>query len=98
MQAAAIDMNVIAQDATGQRQVTLKKVPAGATVLELTQRLLSRMGLVREDVTGAPLQYQARLEREGRHLGDTELVADALKPDDRLTLQPRINAGICWGA
>ena len=93
MQAAAIDMNVVAQDATGQRQVTLKKVPAEATVRELTQRLLTRMGLVRDDVAGKPLQYQARLEREGRHLGETELVADALQPDDKLVLQPRINAG-----
>ena len=93
MQAAAINMNVVAQDATKQRRVLLKKVPADATVRELTQRLLSRMGLVRESVAGEPLRYQARLEREGRHLGETELVADALQPGDQLTLQPRINAG-----
>ena len=91
--AAAINMNVVAQDATGQRQVTLRQVPADATVRELVQRLLTRMGLVRDDVTGRPLQYQARLEREGRHLGDTELVADALQTDDKLVLQPRIEAG-----
>ena len=93
MTGAAIEMNVVARDATGQRQVVLKKVPAEATVRELTQRLLTRMGLVRDDVVGEPLQYQARLEREGRHLGETELVADALQPDDELVLQPRIDAG-----
>jgi hypothetical protein len=93
MTAAGISMNIVAQDATGQRQVTVKQAPPDATVRELVQRLLARMGLVRDDASGKPLQYQARLEREGRHLGETELVGDALKPEDKLVLQPRINAG-----
>ncbi len=93
MTAAAIPMNVVARDATGQKQVTLKQVPAEATVRELVQSLLARMGLVRDDASGQPLQYQARLEREGRYLRDTEFVSDALQANDELVLQPRIDAG-----
>jgi hypothetical protein len=51
------------------------------------------MRLKRRGVDGHPIPYTARLEREGRHLHDSELVAEILQPDDELVLQPKINAG-----
>jgi len=50
------------------------------------------MGLVREDVGGRPLEWQMRLEREGRHLNDSELVVDALQPQDEIRVLPKIHA------
>jgi len=68
-------------------------VSSDSTVRELVQGLLARMRLVDKDVEGRPIEYRARLEREGRHLHDSELVGDALLPDDEIVLQPKINAG-----
>jgi len=93
MSAEAMAFNLTANDVTGQKKLRVASVPNETTVRELVQGLLARMGLVKTDVAGQPLQYQARLEREGRHLNDSELVTDALQPDDEITLQPRINAG-----
>jgi hypothetical protein len=52
------------------------------------------MNLPRQDTSGAPLTYHARLEREGRHLHASERIGDALERKDRLTLQPNIDAGL----
>ena len=93
MSAATMPLHLTAQDVTGQKKVKVSSVPAEATVRELVHGLLARMGLVRQDLAGQPLEYRARLEREGRHLNDSELVSDALQPDDEIVLQPKINAG-----
>ena len=86
-------MDFTATDASGQRHVNVRGVSSDATVRELVSGLLAKMGLVQKDVSGQPLQYRALLEREGRQLFDAELVGDALAPDDKLTLTPKINAG-----
>ena len=93
MSAATMPLHLTAQDVTGQKKVKVSSVPAEATVRELVHGLLARMGLVRQDLAGQPLEYRARLEREGRHLNDSELVSDALQPDDEIVLQPKIIAG-----
>ena len=92
---AATTMDFTASDVYGQRQVKVLGVSTDATVRELVKGLLAKMGLVKNDVSGQPLEYRALLEREGRHLFDAELVGDALAPDDKITLQPKINAGAC---
>jgi hypothetical protein len=91
--AVAANLGLWAQDVTGQKNVKVSEVPRDTTVRELVQGLLGKMGLMRRDVEGRPLEYRARLEREGRHLHDSELVDDALQSDDRIVLQPKINAG-----
>jgi len=87
-----------ASDVTGQKRVRASAVPGDLTVGELVQGLIERMGLASNDVDGRPLDYQARLDREGRHLHATETVADALREDDEIVLTPSIDAGGCEAA
>jgi hypothetical protein len=46
------------------------------------------------NAAGRPVTYHARLDREGRHLHATETVGEALQPNDRIVLQPNIDAGV----
>ena len=80
-------------DVSGQKVVRVSDLQPDATVGELISSLLPQMTLPRNDVSGRPLTYHARLEREGRHLHATEVVGDALQQEDRVTLQPNIDAG-----
>jgi hypothetical protein len=92
-QAAAMSLGLRASDVSGQKTVRASAVPGDATVGELVQGLLAKMGLSRHDVEGRPLDYNARLEREGRHLNRSEIVGDALKEGDEIVLTPNIDAG-----
>jgi hypothetical protein len=95
-QAATATVDTIAlrvSDVSGQKSVKASAIPAYSTVGELVNGLLAKMGLKRQDVEGRPLEYRARLEREGRHLNGAELVGDALKNEDHIVLQPDIHAG-----
>ena len=85
-----------ASDVSGQKLARADEVPPDCSVGELIEGLLSKMQLPKNDVEGRPLTYQALLEREGRHLQSSETVGDALEDEDRIVLQPNINAG-CAG-
>jgi hypothetical protein len=89
--AASVDL--LAKDVSGQKKVRVSDVSGDSTVRELIKGLRKRMHLVENDVRGNPIEYRARLEREGRHLHDAELVSDALQSDDEIVLQPKIYAG-----
>ena len=80
-------------DASGQHWITVDEVEVDAPVSELVDQALAELGLNLEDSQGRALAYQARLEREGRALNGAERVGDVLRPGDRLTLQPSIDAG-----
>jgi hypothetical protein len=80
-------------DVSGQKTATVTDVPSDASVGELVEELLAELQLTRHDSSGRPLTYQARLDREGRHLLPSERVGDALHAGDRLVLQPNIDAG-----
>ena len=80
-------------DVSGQKVFSVANAPADGTVAELVHEMIGKMNLPRNDASGAPLSYQARLEREGRHLNASERIGDALEGGDRLTLQPNIDAG-----
>ena len=80
-------------DVSGQKVFSVANAPTGNTVGELVHEMLGKMNLPRNDSSGAPLTYQARLEREGRHLNASERIGDALERGDKLTLQPNIDAG-----
>ncbi len=89
---AGISLTV--RDVSGQRVFDVSEAPSEATVGELIADMLSKMSLPQNDSGGQPLTYQARLEREGRHLHASERIGDALESGDRLTLQPNIDAGL----
>jgi hypothetical protein len=80
-------------DVSGQKLVDVQHVPTNSTVGEVVQGLLAQMNLPKNDVSGRPLTYHARLDREGRHLHASEIVGDALEPNDRMVLQPNVDAG-----
>lgn len=82
-----------ASDVSGQKMANVRDVPLDSTVGEMVQGILSQMNLPRNDSGGRPLNYHALLEREGRHLHASETVGDALQQDDRIVLQPNIDAG-----
>ena len=82
-----------ATDVSGQKAVNVKDVPAEASVGQLIQGILNQISLPQNDASGQPLTYHALLEREGRHLHASETVRDALREDDKIVLQPQIDAG-----
>jgi hypothetical protein len=90
-------IRIEASDVSGQKVVSVPNVPTDATVGEVIRGLLPLMDLPENDAGGHQLTYHARLEREGRHLHASELVSDALETDDRVVLQPNIDAGIDGG-
>lgn len=86
-------LELTASDVSGQRRVQLRHVSAKATVGELVRSLVARLGLVHEDATGRPLTYRARLDREERSLHGSETIGEALRPNDKISLYPHIQAG-----
>ncbi len=82
-----------ARDVSGQKVARASDVPPDATIGEVIEQLTAGMQLPRNGADGAPITYQALLEREGRHLQVTERAGTALVADDRVVLQPNIDAG-----
>ncbi|SPE55281.1 hypothetical protein SBV1_2130007 [Verrucomicrobia bacterium] len=88
-------LDITATDVTGQNVVNVNALDREMTVRELLESLVPRMRLPPMGNGGRPLTYQARLEREGRHLHSSEVVGEALQTSDRIMLQPTIEAGGC---
>ena len=84
---------LLISDVSGQRRFRVPKIPWDWNVGDLIQGLLGKMNLARNDSSGRPLTYRARLEREGRHLDTLERVGDALKEGDAISLHPNVDAG-----
>jgi hypothetical protein len=87
------NLSITASDVTGQRNVSVSNIRADQMIGELVDGLLPRMNLRRLDREGHPIRFDARLDREARHLHRSELAGDALQPNDHLVLHPRIMAG-----
>lgn len=81
-----------ASDATGQNRVRAH-IPSDSTLGEVVETLVDRMRLSNVDTAGRPLSYQARLERQGRHLNASEIAGETLQENDRVSLHPNIDAG-----
>ena len=92
-QAIMMGLDLQVSDVSGQRLHRVRAVPGDTTVGELLQGVLSPMKLPRNDASGRPVVYHARLDREGRHLHGSEIVGQALQNEDHLILQPNIDAG-----
>ncbi len=82
-----------ASDVSGQKVVKVAGVAPDSTVRELVKGLVPKMGLRVKDSNDRPLTYHVRLDREGRHLHDSEIVGDVLKPGDQIVLHPNVMAG-----
>ncbi|MBM3882252.1 MAG: hypothetical protein FJ387_21455 [Verrucomicrobia bacterium] len=89
----APSLNFEAIDLTGQRRLRLRDVPRDSSVGELVDGLLGRMNLPRANSEGRPLSYFPLLERESRHLHNSEVVGEVLQENDRVVLHPSIEAG-----
>jgi len=79
-------------DVSGQRWFNPPPLAVDLRIGDVVPTWLPELGLPFKGQDGEPLAYLARLEREGRHLGPGELVGDALRDTDEVTLQPRIHA------
>lgn len=90
----AMTLTLEASDVSGQKKAKVGNVPLRASIGELVSSLLAKLNLPRNDSQGHPLRYQALLEREQRHLLDSEVIGESIKEDDRIVLQPNIDAGI----
>ena len=86
-------LSITASDVTGQKHARARNVPADGSIGDLVDGLLPRLRLNSLGRGGQPVHYDARLQREERHLHRTERVGDALIPDDHLVLHPRVVAG-----
>jgi hypothetical protein len=87
-------MRLEATDTTGQRLLEVADAAVDVAVGSLLEdTLVPRMQLPRFDSTGRRLTYHALLDRESRHLHASEIVGEACLPNDRLVLQPDIDAG-----
>ena len=73
MEATSTVTGVEFGDVSGQKMVKVSNLPPDASVGETIQGLLGEMHLPPNDVSGRPLNYHARLEREGRHLHASRL-------------------------
>ena len=54
---------------------------------------MDQLELSRTNPAGAPVVYHGRLQREARHLHNSEIVGEALQSGDVISLHPKINAG-----
>lgn len=93
MSATASTLSLRITDFTGQKRTRVSSVSSHSTIGDLVRSLLAKLGLPESNVDGQPLAYQARLQREGRHVHASELVGEALEEDDEITLTPSIDAG-----
>ena len=90
--ALAMDMEIFATDASGQRKFATT-IPRDATWADAIKVLVPKMGLSAKDANGRPLEYQAFSKRESHHLRSTETIGETLRPGDEISVLPDINAG-----
>lgn len=85
-----ISLNV--EDMTGQRGYVATNVQKEASWGETLGGILAGMSLPPNEPS-SPTRWSGRLEREGRHLHDSEIVGDALVDGDKVVLEPEVTAG-----
>ncbi len=86
-------MTITATDVTGLRKTVWESDAEDASVQDMLEAFIDGLALPVNDLSGAPIAYQARLNSSGRALSSAELVRDAVTPDDSVMLMADINAG-----
>ena len=85
-------LTITAQDITGQRVNRFEEVSPDGRISEFAEDILDIMDEPRE-IDGRPMSYMLRLDREGRLLGGSERIGDALMTDDKVVVMPNVTAG-----
>ena len=85
-------VGVLVRDISGQKRSRVSGIPRDATVEELVEGLVASLQLRTSGLHGEPLTYQARLDREARHLQPSERVADAIREEDEIVLIRNVDA------
>ena len=86
-------LSLRASDVSGQKTARIRNCPKDASVRELVEAVMHKLDLPKNDSSGAAVMYQARLDRAGRSLHESEIVGEVLKPEDRIVLTPNVDAG-----
>lgn len=86
-------ISVEISDLSRQKRLKKSQVDVSMSVGELIESVLGPLRLSPLDSVGRSLTYRAFRERDGRHLHAAEKIGDAIQDNDRLTLQPNIDAG-----
>jgi len=86
-------VSVLVRDISGQKRQRVSGIPKDATAEEFVSGLVASLRLKTTGSQGEPLTYQARLDREGRHLQPSERLADAIRDDDEIALIRNVDAG-----
>ena len=90
--AVAMDLEILASDASGQRKFKTT-VARSATCGDVIDVLVKKMGLRAKDSNGRPLDYQAFSKRESRHLRSSETIGESLQAGDEIAVLPDVQAG-----
>jgi len=85
-------ITVRVQDMSGQREFVAKGVRTDVSWGEAMNGILAGMSLPTNTPTSETV-LTGRLEREGRHLHDSEIVGDALCDQDLVRLEQEVSAG-----
>lgn len=86
---------LIFSDITGQKRVALRDIATDVNLGELLDGLMPRMRLQQQDSSGRPLEWSARLLREGRTLFRSEIVGEIVSDEDEeIVLVPNVDAGM----
>ncbi|MEQ1850309.1 MAG: hypothetical protein ABMA01_01830 [Chthoniobacteraceae bacterium] len=78
----------------GEQPVAVSDVAIDINLGELLDAVVPRMNLQKHDSSGRPLEWSARLSREGRTVFRNEVVGETLRDEDELVLAPNVDAGM----
>lgn len=85
---------ILFSDVNGQKKVAVSDVAIDINLGELLDGVMPRLNLQQHDSSGRPLEWSARLSREGRTVFRNEIVGQTLADDDEIVLAPNVEAGM----
>ena len=81
------------RDQSGQREYVARDIPVDALIGEVKESIVAAMNLPRNSPAGE-VEYKCRLDRESRHLHESEVVGQAAADQDLIQMQPEAVAGL----
>ncbi|MHC5109536.1 MAG: hypothetical protein ACYTHJ_06620 [Planctomycetota bacterium] len=80
------------KDLSGQRRLRMD-VPGSASVGEMVEAAREELNLADVDGAGRRVVYRAHAESRQVHLRASDLVGEAVQPDEQIVLQRDVHAG-----